>query len=158
WEQAVMLTKKRALITLGHAAAILVMVLGLVLPARGTSIVIDVSGEKVIITADSPATHSTRVGGAFFHVGHCKDGVLGTNFLFAETGTEGYIPKGTGDPLREWHATREATAAYQKAGRYDVKEVADSWVSRIKKDYESFLLLNPARAWQLEPLTGIFAG
>ena len=144
------------------AVLLLVMIVGVcpsVCPSvHPTSIVVGATPDGIMIVADSRATNTTLSGKTSADDTKCKIVMLGSDFIFAETGSEGYTPDDTTDTLKEWHGTTEAINAFRDAGGADIRKVVDAWAQRISDHFEDFFLVRPARARQLEGLFGIFAG
>ena len=139
-------------------AALLLMILAVCPSIHATSIVVDATPGRIIIVADSRATNTTASGKTSTDDTKCKIVMLGSDFIFAETGSEGYTPDDPTDTLKEWHGTTEAINAFQSAGGADITKVVQAWSQRISDHLEDCFLVRPMRARQLEGLLGIFAG
>jgi hypothetical protein len=132
--------------------------------SAGTSIILDVEPNYIIIVADSRQEVVNLKGIAEVRDDKCKIVVLGQQFAFAETGREGYTPDGLRDRVPEFHGTLEAVSAFNAVPNHGLLDVAQQWATQLRELLGRFYSADPSRVQRLgigpqnDLLIGIFAG
>jgi hypothetical protein len=112
-----------------------------------TSIVVQLSPNRILVAADTRAGKSTNGGPKFFEDTQCKIAPLGNVAAFAHTGDAGYI-SGPSDSVASWDSLSDANEAYAQEGG-NLIATGDNWAARAKRHFASFYSANPERLKQI---------
>jgi hypothetical protein len=129
---------------------------------RATSVIVDFKVDRIIVVADSRAgVHDPK--GVRFRDDQCKLVVMGSRFVFATKGTEGYKHNQPSDPVPEWDARAEVRAAFASVPDHALRKVADAWGTKIADDFRTWYRADSSRVRGFVSsanyiLVGIFAG